>query len=130
MATDTQTHDQAAETAAIMQRLSITIAEQRRALTGEAPRLMRAEGSDWDHEVRVALPDSYHLTKQSYPVLWVTDVFLELAAAALGPLTMTKIIPEHIIVNVGPAPSATLLEWAQQRTFDFSPDAEIAYDGP
>src|SRR4029077_4043685 len=39
----------------------------------EPSRRMRAEGFKWDHEIRIALPHSYHETNKAYPVLWVTD---------------------------------------------------------
>ena len=41
-------------------------------------RQVRAKGWEWDHEVRVFLPATYHHTNKSYPTLWVTDNSLEL----------------------------------------------------
>ena len=49
----------------------------------DSVRLVRAEGWDWDHEVRVYLPASYHHTEKRYPTLWVTDNTLELMQGAL-----------------------------------------------
>jgi len=47
--------------------------------TYEPPRLMRAEGWEWEHEVRVWLPPTYHAFDKTYPTLWVTDNALEIA---------------------------------------------------
>src|SRR6187551_3569313 len=39
----------------------------------QPPRVVRIDGSEWRHEVRIALPVSYTSTQKLYPVLWLTD---------------------------------------------------------
>jgi predicted alpha/beta superfamily hydrolase len=90
--------------------------------TVEAPRLMRAAGYDWDHEIRVALPASYSSTHRDYPVLWITDNKLETALAVLGQT-------EAILVAVG-SPRVTLAENELRRLYDFLPAGGVLFDGP
>ena len=90
----------------------------------EPARLVRAEGWEWDHEVRVYLPRSYHHTKKSYPTLWVTDNALELAQAALKSQAIGT-FPELIVVAVGAPASVNYAEFGRRRSYDFIPDASL-----
>ena len=129
MAVDTEVTN----TAALLQQLStLTAVDQnlRGLFTIEKPRLMRARGFEWDHEIRVALPISYSATTSTYPVLWLTDQYFELAVALLESVALGRELPELILVNVGPDPSAPVLDWARRRVYDFTPEAEVLYDGP
>ena len=129
MATDT---DVTNTTALLQQLATLTAVDQgmRGLFTVEKPRRMRARGFDWDHEVRVALPISYSATSSTYPVLWLTDPYFELAVALLESVALGRELPELILVNVGPDTSAPVLDWARRRVYDFTPDAEVLYDGP
>ncbi len=89
--------------------------------TVEPPRTMRAEGYDWDHEIRVALPVSYGETDRSYPVLWLTDNHLEPALQAVGSA-------ELILVGVG-APPVPHKDSGMRRIFDFYPVEHIFPEG-
>jgi len=96
------------------------------AFTVEPPRTMRADGYEWEHEVRVALPVSYSETMGTYPVLWVTDALLEMTLGVLG------IFPagvELIVVSVG-ADAVPVREFARRRTYDFLPNEQFYPDGP
>jgi uncharacterized protein len=94
--------------------------------TVEPTRTMRAEGYEWDHELRVALPASYTHTTRTYPVLWVTDNMLETALDVLG---FHFGGTELILVGVGP-PAGVLTEFARRRTFDFYPREDPYPAGP
>jgi predicted alpha/beta superfamily hydrolase len=89
--------------------------------TVEPPRRMRADGYEWGHEVRVALPCAYPETLRTYPVLWVTDALLEMALSVLG------VVPggvDPIIVSVGPD-AVPVREFARRRIYDFTPGADF-----
>jgi predicted alpha/beta superfamily hydrolase len=91
--------------------------------TVEPPRLMRAPGFDWDHEIRVALPSTYAETDRTYPTLWVMDNELEPALAVMGDAQL-------ILVSVG-SDRIPLKEHSRRRTFDFYPAADhLAWDTP
>lgn len=92
--------------------------------TVEPARLVRAEGWDWDHEVRVYLPSSYHLTDRKYPTLWVTDNSLELMQAALTGDTL-GFTSELIIVAVGAPADTNASEFQRRRSYDFIPDVSL-----
>jgi predicted alpha/beta superfamily hydrolase len=90
----------------------------------EPPRLIRAKGWDWDHEVRVWLPPGYKSSDVQYPTLWVTDNSLELMQAALVGSEF-GLAPELIVVAVG-APSGTVpSEFQRRRSYDFIPDKSM-----
>jgi predicted alpha/beta superfamily hydrolase len=87
-------------------------------------RTMRADGLEWEHEIRVALPSSYEESERSYPVLWLTDNDLEGALAVLGDAQL-------ILVAVGAAGSVSEPELNVRRAYDFYPtDDFVAFDGP
>jgi predicted alpha/beta superfamily hydrolase len=87
----------------------------------EPPRLVRAKGWAWDHEVRIYLPPGYHLTEEEYPTLWVTDNSLESVQAALTGDSM-GLAPELIVVAVGAPANVNPAEHQRRRTYDFIPD--------
>ena len=93
----------------------------------EPARLVRAEGWEWDHEVRVYLPASYHHTKKSYPTLWVTDNALELAQTASASQAFGS--SELIIVAVGAPANVNAAENQRRRTYDFIPDVSLMGPG-
>jgi predicted alpha/beta superfamily hydrolase len=94
----------------------------------EPPKMMRAQGFRWEHEVRVALPWSYYRTDKTYPVLWITDNVLELALPVL--LGGGGGIPiELILVSVG-APRIPMRDFMARRHFDFLPPEGEFFDGP
>ena len=90
----------------------------------DSVRLVRAEGWDWDHEVRVYLPASYHHTEKRYPTLWVTDNTLELMQGALFGDSL-GLAPELIVVAVGPPASVNAAEFQRRRSYDFIPDVSL-----
>src|SRR5690349_423357 len=69
----------------------------------EPRRMMHAVGYPWEHAVHVVLPASYRRKDVSYPVLWVTDLQLnlDLSVAILSLLPTMGEAPEMIIVGVG-----------------------------
>src|SRR5438132_744850 len=79
---------------------------------------------DWEHEVRVALPASYHHTDTSYPTLWVVDgsVLFELAVAIAQ--------PDLIVVAVGCPRETTALEFARRRSYEFAVAEPTGWKGP
>lgn len=87
-------------------------------------RQVRAKGWEWDHEVRVFLPATYHHTNKSYPTLWVTDNSLELIQAALSG-TSLGMAPELIVVAVGPPGTVNMAEFQRRRTYDFTPKKSL-----
>jgi predicted alpha/beta superfamily hydrolase len=90
--------------------------------TVEPPRLMRADGFEWEHEIRVALPASYGFTDRVYPVLWITDNELECALAVLRDV-------ELILVSIG-AGRVSVRETSARRAFEFRPAEDPYFDGP
>lgn len=77
-------------------------------MTFEPPGYFRAEGFDYDHEVIVVLPPSYHTQPdRKYPVMWVLDGLLMLRN--LVPIVSyystdlydQQLAPELILVSVG-----------------------------
>jgi predicted alpha/beta superfamily hydrolase len=96
---------------------------QRSLWTVESPRLMRAAGFDYEHEIRVALPVGYASTDRTYPVLWVTDNSLELALSVLGSAQL-------ILVAVGGG-AIPVAEFGRRRCFDFYPTEDfLSFDDP
>src|SRR5690349_3248914 len=74
------------------------------AMSHEPSRMVRAEGYDYDHEVLVALPPSYHAApEKDFPVLWVMDgaLLFDLTVGILNLYSMGHQIPETIVVAVG-----------------------------
>ncbi len=90
----------------------------------EPPRLVRAEGWEWDHEVRVWLPPSYRSSDKIYPTLWVTDNSLELMQGALIGSEF-GLAPELIVVAVGSPAGTNAAEFQRRRSYDFIPDASL-----
>jgi uncharacterized protein len=94
----------------------------------EPPRLMKAPGFPWAHEIRVALPWDYHETDKAYPVLWVTDNALEYALFVLdGPNSSINL--DIILVSVGAGP-VSARERAARRIYDFTPLPGLFFEGP
>ena len=92
--------------------------------TVDPARLVRAEGWEWDHEVRVYLPASYHHTDRAYPTLWVTDNSLELMQAALTGDSL-GFAPELIVVAVGAPGDTNAAEFQRRRSYEFIPDKSL-----
>lgn len=92
--------------------------------TVEPARMVRAKGWQWDHEVRVYLPPSYHHTERSYPTLWITDNSLELIQGALTGDGL-GLAPELIVVAVGAPADTNPAEFQRRRTYDFIPDKSL-----
>lgn len=92
--------------------------------TVDSVRLVRAEGWEWDHQVRVYLPASYHHTDRAYPTLWITDNSLELIQAALTGDAL-GLSPELIVVAVGAPPDTNAAEFQRRRSYDFIPDKAL-----
>lgn len=88
--------------------------------TVEPTRMMQAEGYPFEHEIRVALPQSYADSTHSYPVLWVTDNALELALSVIG-------VVELILVGIGPSQAAGGFI---RRAYDFYPYEDFSPLGP
>ena len=88
----------------------------------EPIRLMSAESSQWDYEIQIALPPSYHSSDKNYPVLWVTDgSFLFQQAVRTVNFDLKKHLPECIVVAVGDPPGVKLEEHQYRRAYDFGP---------
>ena len=92
--------------------------------TVDSVRLVRADGWEWDHEVRVYLPPSYHVTDRKYPALWITDNNLELIQGALIGDAL-GFSPELIVVAVGAPAHTNPAEFQRRRSFDFIPDKSL-----
>ena len=90
----------------------------------EPARMVRAKGWDWDHQVRVYLPPSYHHTDRHYPTLWVTDNTLEMMQGALSGDAL-GFTPELIVVAVGPPRDVNPAEFQRRRSWDFIPDKSL-----
>ena len=102
------------------------------AMSWEEPAYIRAEGYDYDHEILVALPPSYHVSPdRSYPVVWSMDGAMAFAATAgiANLYIVGRRIPEIIVVGVGHRSEHGALGLAN-RTFDlFPPDSVWADPG-
>lgn len=96
--------------------------------TVEPSMLERAEGWEWDHEVRVYLPPSYTVAEKTYPTLWVTDNNLEIAQAALMGDSLGLRV-EMIIVAIGAPADVTGAEFQRRRSYDFIPDKALMGPG-
>ena len=86
-------------------------------------RTERAEGWEWDHQVRIYLPPSYEATDKMYPTLWVTDNNLEMIQAALSGESL-GFTQELIVVAIGPPADVNPAEFQRRRTYDFIPPTE------
>ncbi len=97
------------------------------AMSWEEPFYARAEGYDYDHEILVALPPSYHVSPdRSYPVVWSMDGAMTFAATA-GVANLYIVgtrIPEIIVVGVGHRSEHGMLGLAN-RTFDLFPPGSV-----
>ena len=90
----------------------------------DSVRLVRAEGWEWDHEVRVYLPPSYYVTDRKYPALWITDNNLELIQGALTGDAL-GFSPELIVVAVGAPGDTNPAEFQRRRSYDFIPEKSL-----
>lgn len=90
----------------------------------DSVRMVRAEGWEWEHEVRVYLPPSYDLTDKAYPALWITDNNLEMIQAALTGDAL-GFSPELIVVAVGAPADTNPAEFQRRRSYDFIPDKTL-----
>ena len=100
------------------------------AMSWEEPAQVRAEGYDYDHEVLVALPPSYHVSpERSYPVLWSMDGAMAFAMTAgiVNLYALGARIPEIIVVGVG-HPSEEGMAGLGKRTFDLFPPGSVVAD--
>jgi len=100
------------------------------AMSWEEPAQFRAEGYDYDHEVLVALPPSYHASpERSYPVLWSMDGAMAFAMTAgiVNLYTLGTRIPEIIVVGVGHR-SEEGMAGLGKRTFDLFPPGSVVAD--
>ena len=100
------------------------------AMSWEEPAHVRAEGYDYDHEVLIALPPSYHTSpERSYPVLWSMDGAMAFAMTAgiVNLYTLGTRIPEIIVVGVG-HPSGEGMAGLGKRTFDLFPPGTVVAD--
>lgn len=101
-------------------------------LSREEPKAFRAAGYEYDHEVLIALPPSYHVTPdRSYPVLWAMDgsLFFDLIIGLLTVGITGSRYPEMIVVGIG-HPRCEGLEGLAKRTFDLWPPGSNVADGP
>lgn len=88
----------------------------------EPARTIQIPGAPHQHEVRVWLPPTYHITDRSYPTLWVTDNFLEIAWSAIT-CSMMHVAPELILVSIGaPRDSVSYGDFIARRSWDFNAD--------
>lgn len=90
----------------------------------EPPRMVRAEGWEWEHEVRVWLPGTYNTSDRTYPTLWVTDNALEFVQVALMGAEF-GMAPELIVVAVGQPRGTSVLDFQRRRSYDFIPDKSL-----
>ena len=100
------------------------------AMSWEEPAQVRAAGYDYDHEVLVALPPSYHTSpERSYPVLWSMDGAMAFAMTAgiVNLYTLGSRIPEIIVVGVGHR-SEEGMAGLGKRTFDLFPPGTVVAD--
>ena len=97
------------------------------AMSWEEPACARADGYDYDHEVLVALPPSYHVSpERRYPVLWSMDGAMAFAVTSgiVNLYTVGRRIPEIIVVGVGHRSETGVLGLAH-RTFDLFPPGSV-----
>ncbi len=100
------------------------------AMSREPSLSVRADGYDYDHEVLIALPASYHVSpERRYPVLWAMDgaMLFDLTVGTVNFLAMGSRIPELIVIGVG-HPSSGGRPALQRRTFDLLPPGSSATD--
>jgi predicted alpha/beta superfamily hydrolase len=93
----------------------------------EPPRRTQVPGFAWQHEVQVALPPSYASSDRAYPVVWLTDgsAIFRSAVELATVFAMDGTIPEVIVVGFGSEPTATLMEVATRRNFDFTTKEDV-----
>lgn len=100
----------------------------------EPPVSMRTKAFDWDYEIQVALPASYGVAKdRQYPVLWLMDgpLMFPLAVGILNHLIFGSLAPEMIVVGVGCASEAGVMEYGRRRMIDMMPPGKsLSFDGP
>lgn len=90
-------------------------------------RKYQATDWEWEHQVRIWLPPSYHKTEKTYPAVWVTDNFFETMMAAVQ-CAGWGFGPEIIIIAIG-APAETVpMEVQRRRSYDFLPDISLMDD--
>jgi predicted alpha/beta superfamily hydrolase len=92
----------------------------------EPVRRVRGSGFEWEHEVRVAVPEDHDCVKVSYPVLWMTDgtPFFELALEVLESASSPM-----ILVSVA-TPEEERADFHRRRFYEFTPTANDAIGGP
>lgn len=95
----------------------------------EPPRRRRAADFEWDHEIQIALPRSYHGSDRCYPVLWVTDgsYWFDLAVQTVN-VFCQKYVPEMIVVAVG-VPTEEHNEYQMRRSYEFTPNPISGFKG-
>jgi uncharacterized protein len=96
----------------------------------EPVRRLRSRSFDWDHEIRIALPASYATTKQTYPVLWITDgaAYFEQAVKAVN-YDLRRHLPEMIVVAVGAPLEEGKSGFGYRRGYEFSPGEAPGFTG-
>src|SRR5688572_26475152 len=59
-------------------------------------RRMRGKDFEWEHDIQIALPQSYRKTDKAFPVLWVTDglINFNLAAQVVNRLAKNHRLPQ------------------------------------
>ena len=114
------TADNAADPAAVLAYMAKVPARG----TVEPAMLERAEGWEWDHEVRVYLPPTYHMADKAYPTLWVMDNALETAQVALAGDSL-GMRTEMIVVAVGAPAGVSAGEFQRRRAFDLMPEKSL-----
>lgn len=102
------------------------------AMSVEPARLMRGNGFDYDHEIRIGLPRTYHVQPdKTFPVLWLTDgaMWFNLTLGVLDTLTLRDSVQEMIVVSVG-APLSSGFVGLGRRNIEFAPpSAQRFYSG-
>lgn len=89
----------------------------------KSPERFRSARFDYDHELTIALPASYHAQPtRTYPVLWVLDgpLMTRTVVGILDALVIGNEAPEMIVIGVG-SPAADGLAGVGRRIAEFSP---------
>lgn len=92
------------------------------AAQAQPPFRIKAEGIDWEYEVRVSLPGSYGMKEsKSYPVLWVLDgsLYHGTAAEMANVNAILGRMPYVIVVSVGYPAENSRVAYSQKRIKDF-----------
>ena len=100
------------------------------AMSSEPPLSFRADGYDYDHEVRVMLPPSHAVSPgRSYPVLWAMDGVLmhRIVSGIVDIYNLGQRLPEMIVVSVGHSPDQGMAGFGK-REFDLHPAGSMFGD--